>query len=279
MQDKTFWSILGALVLGWIVLFYMLVVGGGMKTYSEKSSSLKSKVRAMKDFAEMAPEDLPTEELLDRKTAEIEAKEKMLADAQQFFIDRENRLFAGAAINNKAAWEGRYRDQYALLGDEYRRAHPPAEDAEEVEDLPFALLENKILEGDLSQAERLWRTQKLVVEAVLDAGGDILSADPANRSTLRSAVKAEKAKRPRFELDRVNTLAELPATKISPLLATLLAHPELNLEVESLTVGKNPQGLIAEVVREGEEHMAEPMVFMNLSLNVLKFIPEPETEQ
>ncbi len=274
MSDKTFWSIVGGLLLGWVVLFYVLVLSGGMKEYKDKSAELTSKVKAMKKYSGMPAEALPTEKLLGRETAFIEGYEASLQDAQRFFEDRENRLFAGVSTDSKASWEGTYRDQYALLGARYRAVNP-LEEGGDPESFPFDKIDSRVIDSDLSQAERIWRTQKLVVDSVLDAGGEIVRSGAVSRSALNAIAKVEGDSRPRFGIDQVTTLAMLPASEITPMMTEILGHSGLNLEVARMVVGKDPKTLIFEKVVEKGAVKAEPQVLLSLSLNVLKFTPKP----
>ena len=71
MKDKVFWSILGAILLGWVLLFF-LFVWPKMDAYNEVTDTLSKSNRAIQKYARMAAEELPTEDL-------VEAQEKYLA--------------------------------------------------------------------------------------------------------------------------------------------------------------------------------------------------------
>ncbi|NCG12590.1 MAG: hypothetical protein GWP38_04525, partial [Planctomycetia bacterium] len=50
MSDKVFWSILGGILLGWVILFVLLVLPK-MQAYDSVSADLKSKHRTLDKFS------------------------------------------------------------------------------------------------------------------------------------------------------------------------------------------------------------------------------------
>ncbi|MGE4620393.1 MAG: hypothetical protein AAEJ04_11360, partial [Planctomycetota bacterium] len=134
MKDKVFWSVLGAILLGWIILFFLLV-WPKMTAYESVTKKLSRSNRAIQKYAKMDSGELPTEDL-------VEAEEKYLAnwrkqiDRAEAFHQNRAALFIEGVVGDLSAWSTRYRDDFELLQSRYRKHVGPADETED-KDYPF----------------------------------------------------------------------------------------------------------------------------------------------
>ena len=275
MNDKTFWSILGALLLGWVVLLYVLVIGGAMQDYDKASKELESKVKAMKDFSEDGPSELPTETLLERKERLITAYENNVGNAQAFFTSREDRVDASIKPS-RDLWLANYRDEYDALMRRYNELHPagePQNGGRGKED-PFDKIKESLAD-DRPRAERMWRTQRLLVGKVIDAGGKLESC--------KFGADRNQDRREPFALDNVTLSGAVPPSAIPEMLESILSHSDLALEIDRLVIGKDMSQLTDELVIElpspDAEGPEEPPVLIKLTVNILKYDPQETSEE
>lgn len=272
MSDKVFWSILGVILVAVIGVF-VGVVSPKMTDYSEATAKLDSQLKAMANFAKKAPDELPSETLLEAKRRTEREWQRGIAAARAFYESREGRIGAPvrAIGGNRANWIAKYRDGFAALAARYREARGLAADAA----LPFAELEEPDAQADLVQAEKSWRVQSLLIGEVIDAGGEVLAYTAQNRRAAESQSKDDK--RPSFTLDQVTLKATFPPTRLTGFLERILGDPDLILEVDELVVGKDPKSLIFDVVRKqerGDPDPVEPAIVFSLRLNILTWSPE-----
>ena len=64
MSDKVFWSLLGAEVVVWIVLFVLLVMPK-MSEYDSVTDKLRKQQKSLREYSKRVDRDLPTKDLLD----------------------------------------------------------------------------------------------------------------------------------------------------------------------------------------------------------------------
>mgnify|MGYP003339553133 CR=1 FL=1 len=64
MSDKVFWSLLGAEVVLWIVLFVVIVMPK-MADYDSVSAKLKRQQKDLKEYSRKVDRELPTEDLVE----------------------------------------------------------------------------------------------------------------------------------------------------------------------------------------------------------------------
>jgi len=278
MSDKVFWSILGVILVAVIGLFVGLVMPK-MDRYSELSTQLDGRVKAMSKFAGMEPTELPSEALLGAKKSYQSSWQRGVEEARAFYEAREERIAEPVRRigGNRANWLAQYRDSFAALAARYREARGLAAE----EPLPFAELEEPDPAVDLVHYEKSWRVQSLLIEGVIDAGGEMISYAAQQKRAMESQNKEDP--RPSFSLDQVTFKAKLPPSKLSGFLHELLAHDELTLEIEELVVGKDSKSLIYDLARkkakETDPDPVEPEVIVSMILNILTWKPEPPPEQ
>lgn len=268
MSTKVFWGLLGAILVGWIVLF-VTVVMGQMETYNAESTKLDRRVKSMRDYAALPEDELPTESLLEKKQNLYDNWERNVEAAQRFYEDREARVVGGIE-RNQAVWVARYRDEFEALGQRYRTATGLA--AEEA--LPFDRME-EFGEHDLEFYEKAWKVQRFLIGEITDAGGRILEYKYSLSQRDRTELTEERP-HPNFEVDEVVIKATLPPERLTRHLSKVLAHPDLNFGLHEFVVGKDPSDLVTDVIREipeGGSRMDEPQVRFHVVWNVLTWSP------
>ncbi len=281
MSEKIFWGSLGAILLGWIVIFF-LVVWGQIGHYETVSAQLAKNVNAMKKYSKRSPEELPTERILEKLTRYNQSWKKNVDDAVDFFESREARLKSGMPSQNKNSWLAGYRDSYESLAKDYRASLSLEAD----DDLPFEKIEienngNEYQLEDLLRAERQWLVQQLVISEVIAAGGSVSefeTIDKRKRDDLNEDVDPRKD----FDLDRITIQVKMPPSRITRLIHKALDHSLLNMELNSILVGKDQAALIGDVVfkvdAEGER-IAEPPVMAWMVWSVLAWKPTDSPAQ
>ena len=84
MSDKVFWSILGGILLGWVILFVLLVLPK-MQAYDSVSADLKSKHRTLDKFSKRTDRDLPTQRLINKEEEFLQSWKKEIDRAEEFY--------------------------------------------------------------------------------------------------------------------------------------------------------------------------------------------------
>jgi hypothetical protein len=275
MSDKVYYSVLGVIAVALIGAFVGLVMPT-MSEYSEISQKLESRVRSLGQFAGNPPEKLPSETLVEKKQRYQTRWQESVAKARGIHEAREDRIAQPVRRvgGDRAQWVAAYRDAFADLAARYRTSRGLAAEAP----VPFAEMEEPEA-AHLVRAEKAWRVQSLLIEEVIAGGGEVISyTSTANKS-------AEQMNRddPRvnFKFDRVAMKAKLPPSRLSGFLATIVGHPDLDLEIAELVVGKDEKQLIYDLIQREETAVkAEPHAIISIALNVLTWSPEaPAVEE
>ncbi len=275
MSEKVFWGSLGGILLGWIVLFF-LVVWGQIDQYGKVSAQLAKNVSAMKKHSKRTPEELPTDLILNKLTRFNESWKKNVDNAVDFFESREARLKSGMPSQNKNTWLAGYRDAYEALAKDYRASL----ELEVDEDVPFEKIEiedngSASQLEDLLRAERQWLIQQLFISEVIAAGGSVSEFESIDKRK-RDDLNEEGDPRMNFDLDQITIQVKMPPSRVTRLIHKALDHSLLNLELNSILVGKDQAALIGDVVfkvdAEGDT-IAEPPVMARMVWNVLAWKP------
>ena len=280
MTDKTFWSILGGILVGWLALFFLLIVSGSMSKYAETAKELENTIGKMERFAKNSPEKLPTSKLLQVREQELESQRKVVENAERFYAEREERLTAGVPTP-EATWINQYRDQYNDLRTAYGAlAHPEVRDSDG--EIVFEVQEftQEDLDGDeYKLAARSWLAEKWMIEQVIAAEGLIDSMEA--KVSLKEGRQKEGEAHQYFSRQAVTAVIQLPPTAVGPFLAGLLSQDDLMLEVHDLQVVKDPARLVHEiVVAEDARPAREPLVVVELAVDVLHYHPRKnETDE
>ncbi len=273
MNEKVFWSIFAALVLGWIAGYFLWVSPTATEA-AEQEASVGRKVRAIERLSKLAPEQVPTSALVEQEKARDSAVEESLRSMAGVYEGRDalyQAYFPGMPEPTKGKWEAAYRDAYNQLAADYRaHAELPPE-----EKLPFRMMEigEKI---PLADYQKLWRIQETVVRATMRHDGLVYRYDgkPSGKAADAKAAAKEMFARIQVELE-----AALPPGRVNGFLAELETDQAVTFEIVTLDIGKQRAMLKLDVVekkQEGEPPAAkeEPRVRVALELHALDWIGE-----
>ncbi|HIA26636.1 MAG TPA: hypothetical protein EYN79_00715 [Planctomycetes bacterium] len=267
MSDKAFWSILVAILIGWIALFFLLV-WGQMGDYDRAANNLRSSKASLVKYSRMSAEELPTEKLVEQRTKYFADWRREVEDAERFFEARDE-LYSRGVQENLSDWNSSYRDQWDALARRYRETTGIG--GEEV--FPFSRLKNTGDPEKIEDYEKQWRAQETVIKGILD-----IPATSIYSFTFASEARGAKSRRVTGDFMRfgVTVTAAMPPSRIGQLLATLLIDQRINFEVKHLIVVKDPALLKYDVVEEipdgVETSVAEPNVRVQLELEVLDLL-------
>ncbi|MBT5737092.1 MAG: hypothetical protein HN891_06480 [Planctomycetes bacterium] len=264
MNDKVFWSLLGVILVGWVILFALFVMPK-MTEYESVTKKLKSSKRDIEKYAKMSPDDLPTSELVEAKRDFLLNWDKQIAKAEQFHINRAN-LFTEGAVGDLSSWSTRYRDSFGLLVSRY--VHHTGY-AGETKDFPFKIQDNLADPDQLQSYERVWRIQKDLVDRVLAIRGASIADDGLKINQQRKKSSSKEKSEGGIP---ISFLAKLPPASVGGLIDGLLRHTYVDFEIQKFSLAKTREGLIYEVVEEVEEGAdglaSEPVVWVLLEMNV-----------
>ena len=266
MKDNVFWGIVGG-VLVLVILGFYFMVWDKWGTYQDRSTDLKSRVTQMEKFAGKV-NDLPTQKLREANeefTSDWTAnRDATLVYLEQRDADFESFRFVGQDLGSPdlATWTTAYRDAFDKLAGDYRE-HT---DTGSEEPVPFDKIKdigdaNKVLDY-----QKEWRVTSTLVRAVMDVKGSNVRRC---RATRVEDPDLEHFKRLRFQLE-----ADLPASKVSSVMKTVLSDSGINFDVRRLLVSKSLHSLPAEAetvitVSEGSVAPGEPNVVLILDVDVL----------
>lgn len=272
MKDKVFWTVLGAILFGWIVLFF-LFVWPKMQAYEDVTKKLSRSNKAIQKYAKMDSEQLPTEELVEAQEKYLTNWRKQIDRAEQFHSNRAA-LFVEGVVGDLSSWSTRYRDDFELLESRYRK-HVGMDPAAE---LPFAVQEDTTDSSQIAAYERRWRVQKeLVDRIILIRGASIeeLTIDKKSRRG-RSDETGGLIKFP------VTLRAFVPPTRVGSIVDGLLRHNFIDFEVRHLAMSKDRESLLYEPVEQVEGDAegldSEPSVHLLLELDVNEAVAVTNTE-
>jgi len=161
MSDKVFWSLLGAEVVLWIVLFVIVVVPK-MSEYDSVSAKLKRQQKDLKEYSRKVDRDLPTEDMVKAEEKYLESWSKEIDRAEEFYSSRVSR-FAEGTSSDLSGWSTRYRDGFDLLVKRYRSEVGLDAAAE----LPFLAQEDLDDVDKIVNYERRWKVQSHLVNLAL----------------------------------------------------------------------------------------------------------------
>jgi len=265
MNDKLFWSLLGVILGGWILLFLFMVVPK-MNEYDAVTRKLSSEKRAIQKYADMDSSKLPTEDLVEAKEKFLTGWRRQINIAEQFHENRSN-LFAVGAISDLSAWATRYRDSFESLQSRYSQHTGHQFDAEN-KDPPFAIIDDISDPGQVEKYERYWKVQKDLVDRIIPISGASIDGLMIAKKTTRKSSQADSGAFP------VVMFAKVPAASVGSLIDGLLSHTYVDFEVKHLAIAKDQSGLIFDVVEEVEDGAAgigsEPVVLLLLEMDVLE---------
>ena len=273
MKDKVFWSILGAILLGWVLLFF-LFVWPKMDAYNEVTDTLSKSNRAIQKYARMAAEELPTEDLVEAQEKYLASWNKQIDRAEQFHKNRAA-LFVEGVVGDLSSWSTRYRDDFELLQSRYRK-HVGL-DAET--ELPFLVQEDITDPDQIAAYERRWRVQKDLVDRIIAVRGASIEELTIDKKSRRAEVGASEGALIKFP---VVMRAFVPPARIGGILDGLLRHNFIDFEVRHLALTKERESLIYGVVEQvaiddlGLD--SEPAVRLLLELDVIEAIAPKATE-
>jgi hypothetical protein len=263
MNDKVFWSLLGVILVGWVVLFALFVMPK-MTEYESVTKKLKNSKREIEKYAKMSSDDLPTIELVEAKRDFLLNWDKQIAKAEQFHINRAN-LFTEGAVGDLSSWSTRYRDNFGLLVSRY--THHTGY-AGETKDFPFKIQDNLDDPDKLQSYERVWRIQKDLVDRIIAIRGASIADDGLKINQLRKKSSKDKSEGG----IPISFLAKLPPASVGGLIDGLLRHTYVDFEIDKFSLAKTREGLIYNVVEEVEEGAdgiaSEPVVWVLLEMNV-----------
>ncbi|MGA1203359.1 MAG: hypothetical protein ACO4BJ_10315 [Planctomycetota bacterium] len=280
MNDKTFWTILGVILVGWLALFFLLIFNGKMAVYSQTTSELEKSVSKMKTYAKKSLEELPTEDLLETRQTELQRQERALAAAQEFFTSREEKL-SRELPPTPARWGALYLDAFQELKARYGEIEGTRNDEGEIlfDVTPF---EAQSITGDeLAWADRLWRTEAWLLDQVISRGGKVVEMDGRVKKTDSGRRGRETSEdHEYFSRQSVSATVKVPPSAIGEILGGILEHDDLILEVASFEVEKDTDALVYSfVLPEDQKIEEEPHVVLTLSVDVLMFHPKPDASE
>ncbi len=265
MKDKVFWSLLGAILLGWVLLFAFLV-WPKMTEYDKVTDKLSKEKKAIQVYAKMDVEELPTDDLVEAKENFLKNWRKQLDRATQFHENR-SALFTEGAVSDLSSWATRYRDNYDLLVNRYVQHTGYAGD---MEDIPVKVQEDLSDPSKVEKYEKYWKVQKFLVDEVIAIPGASIAEEGLE---VGKRTRGNKDETGRFQ---VVMLARVPPAQIGNLVDNILRHTFVDFDVKQLSVSKDRNNLIFDVIEEvaPESHgvASEPVVWLRLELDVLEGI-------
>lgn len=271
MKDKVFWSILGVILFGWIVLFFVFV-WPKMQAYEDVTKKLSRSNKAIQKYAKMDSEQLPTEDLVDSQVKYLANWRKQIDRAEQFHNNRAA-LFVEGVVGDLSSWSTRYRDDFDLLESRYRKHAGLADDAE----LPFAVQEDATDANKIASYERRWRVQKDLVDRVISIRGATIEELSIDKKT-RRARDEDSGGLIKFP---VVLRASVPPARVGGIVDGLLRHNFIDFEVSHLAMAKDRESLIFDVVEQVEDGTegldSEPSVNLLLELDVIEAVTVPVT--
>lgn len=273
MKDKVFWSILGAILVGWILLFF-LFVWPKMQSYNEVTGQLKSKKTAIQRYAKMSADDLPTEDLVEAQEKYLANWKKQIDRAEQFHKNR-SALFIEGVVGDLSSWSTRYRDDFNLLQSRYRKHVGLDAEAE----LPFQVQEEAGDPAMIAAYERRWRVQKELVDRIIAIQGASIEELSIDKKTRRGGGDSSDDGLIKFP---VVLRAQVPPSRIGGIVDGLLRHNFIDFEIRHLAMAKHRESLVYEVVEKitaGELGLdSEPPVRLLLELDVIEAVSAVESE-
>lgn len=273
MKDKVFWSILGAILVGWIILFFVLV-WPKMQSYNTVTGKLKSKKTAIQKYAKMDSVDLPTQDLVEAQEKYLVSWRKQIDRAEQFHETRAA-LFIEGVVSDLSSWSTRYRDDFELLQSRYRKHVGLDAEAE----LPFQVQEDADDPSMIPAYERRWRVQKDLVDRIISIQGASIEELSIDKKTRRGGGDSSDS---RFIKFPVVLRAFVPPSRIGGIVDGLLRHNFIDFEIRHLAMAKQRESLVYDVVEqvaEGDLGLdSEPPVRLLLELDVIEALAVADTE-
>ena len=273
MSDKVFWSILGGILLGWVILFVLLVLPK-MQAYDSVSADLKSKHRTLDKFSKRTDRDLPTQRLINKEEEFLQSWKKEIDRAEEFYTSRKFRFEEGAS-DDLSGWSTRYRDDFDFLVKKYRRHAGLADDAE----LPFEIQEDISNVDEIVNYERRWKVQFHLVDLIVNTRGTSIVELLVDKKSGRSA----RNKNVDSESFPVVLKLRIPASKSVSFVDQILKHTFIDYSIDQLVVTKDRSQLLFDIVEEMKKEdvdRSEPAVFLKLKMEVHEgAVMEPSEEE
>ncbi len=262
MKTNVFWSVVGGLVLLWIILI-VLVVLPKKESYEKTANDLQSSVRTLEQMARMEPAKIPSEALKENREQYFERYSSNYQEAFEFYEERDRRFEDLEGRTSPTDWYAAYNDAYEKLGARYRAHANLPED----KPLPFKRAEDPRTADRLGLTQKRWRIQRTLVEEIMSLGGTIEEYSP----------KEVRERLEHFETLRSTVKLALPPTKLRALINSLLEHDTINFEIQELQVGKQRDALIIDLVKEAPasepQPISEPHVLCRMVIDVLDWDP------
>ena len=261
MSDKVFWSLLGAEVVFWIVLFVLLVVPK-MSEYDSVTSKLKRQQKDLKEFSKRVDRDLPTEDLVEAEEKFLTNWSKQIDRAEEFYSSRVSRFDEGAS-SDLSGWTAGYRDGFDLLAKRYRSETGLAEEAE----LPFFAQEDLTNVDKIVNYERRWKVQSHLVNLALENRGAVIYELRVDRKATRGSRSTSEGPT-RFP---VYLKMAIPGNRVVNFVGQIMKHPFIDYSLDRVAVSKDRQNLLFDVVNETKPEdvdLGEPNVLLLLEMEV-----------
>ena len=261
MSDKVFWSLLGAEVVVWIVLFVLLVMPK-MSEYDSVTAKLKRQQKDLREYSKRVDRELPTEDLLEAEEKFLSNWGKQIDRAEQFYSSRVSRFEEGAS-SDLSGWTAGFRDGFELLAKRYRSDTGLAADAE----LPFTKQDDLDDASKIVSYERRWKVQNHLVNLVLENRGAEIVELVIDRKTTRGRASADDGPS-QFPVYLKMTI---PGNRVVNFVGQIMNHPFIDYTLEKVAVSKDRENLLFEVVNEvspEDGDMGEPNVLLLLEMQV-----------
>lgn len=268
MKTNVFWAIVITVLVAWLGLMGYVIFGRGAEA-DKANKALKSKVSAMKSFASMDADKLPTEGLAEDREAFRVRFAKQIESAEKVF-ERRDEAFESLPATATDDWQARNADRFGQLESDYREFSGISTDAR----VPFSRVE---LKGtDLLPAEKTWKVTERLVRASMACQAEIESLGAAPKNDLRNADVI-----PGFQRSRYVLLVDLPPSQIPALLNRLLGDDVVNFDIHEVVTAKLPSELQYRLVTQVESKdqiKPEPNVRLSLTVDVLDWDPPAPAE-
>ncbi|OUU25585.1 MAG: hypothetical protein CBC13_01920 [Planctomycetia bacterium TMED53] len=261
MSDKVFWSLLGAEVVLWIVLFVVIVMPK-MADYDSVSAKLKRQQKDLKEYSRKIDRELPTEDLVEAEKKYLGKWEQEIKRAEEFYSSRVSRFVEGVS-SDLSSWSTRYRDGFDLMAKRYRSDVGLEADAE----LPFTAQEDLDDVDKIVKYERRWKVQNHLVNLVLANRGSTIVELTVDRRLAR-AGRGGDGDSTSFPVSLKMTI---PGNRVVNFVDQIMKHPFIDYSIERLAVSKDRKELLFDVVNENrpeDDEMGEPNVLLLLEMEV-----------
>lgn len=269
MKNQTFWGIVGGIVLLWLILMGV-VVFPKWNTYGEKQGKVAAAAKKLKKFSAMPADEIPTDDLLDRKKRQIENFRTNNQAARDWYQSRDEafeNLQGQSALGN---WKNAvYSDGFGKLAERYRQHSGLGEE----ERLPFAEFKNLNDQSELVTYQKMWQIKRRVLSAAIDHGALIESYSHENKADANRAMDLEE-----FQSLQATVVLALPPSKIEAYLNQLLNDEVVNFSISDFAFTKDKKALkydLVEAATSGSGSAEEPRVMARIRFDVQDWNPKP----